>query len=351
MGSMTDDWDRTIGVSLSPTPARLKRPVASARLGLRAARPATVLARRFDGTAGRALLAGNAAHTGARLDRWFTGGVGLLLMAAGHAVGWPMARGGSGSIAASLASVLGSLGARIETGRWVTSLDDLPPARAILFDTTPEALARIAGGRVPVSARRLLERHRRGPGVFKVDWALTDPIPWTDPACGESGTVHLGGTMEEIAAAEAEVLAGGHPEQPFVILAQQSLFDPGRAPARRHTAWAYCHVPTGSTVDQTAAIERQVERFAPGFREAIAARHVMGPAHLEARNPNLAGGDIAGGRFTAQQLLFGPVLRPDPYRVPGTDFYICSASTPPGPGVHGRCGLHAARSALRHSLG
>ena len=351
MSPLIDDWDRTIRVALSPTAARLKRPVASARLGLRAARPATALAQRFDSTAGRALLAGSAAHTGARLDRWFTGGVGLFLMAAGHAVGWPMARGGSGSIAASLASVLGNLGATIETGTWVSSLDDLPPARAILFDTAPEALVRIAGGRLPASARRLLDRHRPGPGVFKVDWALTGPIPWTDPACHESGTVHLGGTMEEIAAAEAKVAAGGHPEQPFVILAQQSLFDPGRAPARCHTAWAYCHVPNGSTVDQTEVIERQVERFAPGFRDAIAARQVMGPADLEARNPNLTGGDIAGGRFAAGHLLFGPVLRPDPYRVPGTDFYICSASAPPGAGVHGMCGFHAARSALRNSLG
>jgi phytoene dehydrogenase-like protein len=249
-----------------------------------------------------------------------------------------------------MSSRLASLGGRIETGREIRSLDELPGARAILFDTSPGAFARIAGDRLPPRYRRALGRYRHGSGVFKVDWALTRPIPWSDRECAAAGTVHVGGTLEEIASAESAVLSGTNPERPFVLVVQPSRFDLTRAPDGAHTAWAYCHVPPGSGADRTAAVEAQIERFAPGFSEVIAARHTMDPAGLERRDPNLVGGDPAGGRFGARNLVARPVLRIDPHRSPAGDLYLCSASTPPGPGVHGMSGYHAARSALRHSL-
>jgi phytoene dehydrogenase-like protein len=271
-------------------------------------------------------------------------------MAAGHRVGWPAAAGGSRAVADALVSLLEHLGGRIETGVRVDSAADLPPARAVLFSTSPSAFERIAGDRLPGRYRRALRRFRHGPGSFKVDWALDGPIPWTDPACHRAGTLHLGGPLEEVAAAEATVVGGRHPPRPFVLVAQQSRFDPARAPDGRHTAWGYCHVPAGSTVDMTDRIEAQVERFAPGFGDLILERHVMGPDALEARNPNYIDGDIAGGAFGVRQLVARPALRLDPYRSPAGDLYLCSASVPPGGGVHGMCGYHAARSALRHSL-
>jgi len=350
MAPLVDRWDRVAGAALSPVLRFPRHPVTLARFGLRAMRSATGLAGRFRTDAARALIAGNGVHAIARLDQPFTGAVGLVLMAAGHRVGWPMALGGSRAITDALASLLVSLGGSIETGRPIATLGNLPPARAVLFATSPSAMERIAGDRLPARYRRALLRYRHGPGVFKVDWALSEPIPWTDPSCRRAGTVHVGGVMEEIAAAEADVLGGRHPERPFVLLAQQTLFDPSRAPAGRHTAWAYCHVPARSETDQTAAIEAQVERFAPGFRDTIAARHVMGPAAFEAHNPNLIGGDIGGGSFGLRQLVARPALRLDPYRTPAGDLYLCSSSTPPGAGVHGMCGFHAARSALRTSL-
>jgi phytoene dehydrogenase-like protein len=233
----------------------------------------------------------------------------------------------------------------------VTAFSDLPAARAVLFDTTPRALAAIAGERLPGGYRRRLEGFRYGPGVVKVDWALSDPIPWTAEGARRAGTVHLGGTLDEIRASEAEVAAGRHPERPFVIVVQQSRFDASRAPDGRHTGWAYCHVPSGSTVDMTERIEAQLERFAPGFRDTILARSVRLPADMEAYNPNYVGGDINAGIEDLRQLFTRPVTRLDPYSTPTRGIYLCSSSTPPGGGVHGMCGVWAARSALRREFG
>ena len=268
----------------------------------------------------------------------------------GHAVGWPVIRGGSGRLTEAMAARLVALGGEVETGRRVTSLDELPPARAVLLDVAPRQALAIVGARLPAAYRRRLARYRHGPGAFKVDWALAGPIPWRSPECGRAATVHLGGTMAEIAAAEGVVAAGGHPERPYVLLAQQTVADPTRAPAGRHTAWAYCHVPNGSPVDMTERIERQVERFAPGFRELILARAVRGPARLEGENPNYVGGDIGGGLQDLRQTLARPAARLDPYATPAPGVYLCSSSTPPGGGVHGMCGYLAARSALRRDL-
>jgi phytoene dehydrogenase-like protein len=347
---LVEGWERVAGVVLGPVLRVPRHPVTVARFGLRAVRSTTGLAARFRHAPARALLAGCGAHAIARLDRPMTSAVGLVLLAAGHRIGWPMAKGGSEAIVTALAAHLDRLGGRIETGVRVTSLDDLPPARAVLFATSPSAFARIAADRLPDRYRRALQRFRTGPGSFKVDWALSGPIPWSDPACADAGTLHLGGTLEEITAAEAEVISGSHPEDPFVLFAQQSRFDPTRAPAGHHTAWGYCHVPAGSDVDMTDRIEAQVERFAPGFRDLILERHTMGPADLEAYDANYLGGDIAGGAFSVRQILARPVFRPDPYRAPGGHLYLCSSSTPPGAGVHGMCGHHAALSAIRHSL-
>jgi phytoene dehydrogenase-like protein len=265
-----------------------------------------------------------------------------------HAGGWPFARGGSQRLADALASLLRSLGGQIVTSAPVESLADLPPARAVLCDVTPRQFLRLAGDRLTTGRyRRALERFQYGPGAFKIDWALAAPIPWTAPAVRDAGTVHLGGTLEEIASGEADVWQGKHPPRPFVLLTQPTPFDPTRAPAGRHTAWAYCHVPHGSNVDRTAAIESQVERFAPGFRDLILARHTADCAALERRNPNLVGGDITGGANTLRQVLARPVAGLHPYATPLPGVYLCSASTPPGAGVHGMCGYNAAKAALR----
>ncbi len=327
-----------------------RHPLALARFAPRGLRSAVALGRRFSGERARGLLAGLAAHSSRPLDGALTGGIGLLLALLGHAVGWPVIRGGSGRLADAMAARVQALGGEIATGRLVTSLDELPPARAVLLDVSPRQLLAIAGARLPAAYRRRLARYRHGPGAFKVDWALAGPIPWRSPECGRAATVHLGGTMAEIAAAEGIVAAGGHPERPYVLLAQQTIADPTRAPAGRHTAWAYCHVPNGSPVDMTERMERQVERFAPGFRELILARAVRGPARLEGENPNYVGGDIAGGLQDLRQTLARPAARLDPYATPAAGVYLCSSSTPPGGGVHGMCGYLAARSALRRDL-
>jgi phytoene dehydrogenase-like protein len=285
------------------------------------------------------------------LDRPTTAAFGLVLAITAHAHGWPLVRGGTRRLADALAAELRSLGGTIVTGQEVTSLDELPPARAILFDTSPRALVTIAGPRIVGRYRAGLAAFRYGPGVFKVDWALDGPIPWRSPAVARAGTVHLGGTLDEIVAAEGEVARGRHPARPFVILVQASLFDPTRAPEGRHTGWAYCHVPNGSSVDMTGRIEAQVERFAPGFRDRILARATAGPADLEASNPNDVGGDINGGIEDLRQLFTRPVARLDPYSTPARGIYLCSASTPPGGGVHGMSGYFAARSALRREFG
>jgi phytoene dehydrogenase-like protein len=323
-------------------------PLALARFGLEGIRSASALARaRFEGEAARALQAGLAAHSALPLDRPATAGVGLALGLFGHFVGWPVARRGSQAIVDSLASHLRSLGGEIATGTRVASLNDVPAASTVLLDVTPRQLARIARSRLPVSYRRKLERFRYGPGVFKLDWALSDPIPWTDERCAQAATVHVGGRLEEIEASEAAVWKGEHPERPFIILAQQSLFDATRAPADKHTAWGYCRVPNGSTFDMTERIEAQIERFAPGFRDAVLARSVMSPADMERHNENHIGGDITGGVHDLRQLFSRPTLRPVPYSTPISGVYLCSSSTPPGAGVHGMCGHFAALAALR----
>jgi len=329
-------------------PLRIPRhPILMLRFGLRAIRSASGLARRFDGDRARALLAGCAAHSILPLERAVSGAIGLLFLVTGHVEDWPVAAGGSGAIAGALASLLASLGGRIETGHPVRSLADLPAARVFLFDTSPAQLADIAGSVLPARYLRRLRRFRYGPGVFKLDWALDGSIPWRDPRCLEASTVHVGGRLEEIAAAEAAVWRGEHPERPFVMVCQQSEIDPARAPAGKQTGYAYVHVPAGSTVDLTDVIERQIERFAPGFRDCILARRATTPAELEAHNANYAGGAITGGVADLRQLFTRPVARLDPYSTPNRRIFLCSASTPPGGGVHGMCGYHAARSAAR----
>ena len=323
-------------------------PLALTRFGARAALPATALARlSFRGPKARGLLAGLAAHSMLPLERPPSAAFGLALGLLGHGVGWPFPRGGSQRISDGLASYLRSLGGTIETGRRVESLAELGATRPVLLDLTPRGLLALAGDRLPSRYRRRLERYRFGPGVFKLDWALGGPIPWHAEECGRAGTVHLGATLEVIAASEAAPWRGEIAERPYVLLAQQSLFDPTRAPAGQHTAWAYCHVPNGSTVDMTERIEDQVERFAPGFRERILARSALAPADLERHNANNVGGDINGGAATLTQLFTRPVARLSPYTTPLPGVFLCSASTPPGGGVHGMCGYHAAQAALR----
>jgi phytoene dehydrogenase-like protein len=330
-------------------PLRVPRhPILMARFGLPGLLPATRLFRaRFRGRRAPALLAGCAAHSILPLDRPLTAAVGMIFAFTGHVEDWPIAAGGSAAIGRALASYFEALGGRIETSRRVRSLADLPPARVVLFDTSPAQLADVGGPVLPTGYVRRLRRYRYGPGAFKLDWALDGPIPWRDPRCLEASTVHVGGTLEEIAAAEAAVWRGTHPERPFVLVVQQSQFDPSRAPAGKHTGYAYCHVPPGSTVDCTDAIERQIERFAPGFRDRILARHATGPSGLEAENANYVGGAITGGVADLRQFFARPVARLDPYATPNPRLFICSASTPPGGGVHGMCGYFAARSALR----
>jgi len=273
-----------------------------------------------------------------------SGGIGLLLLATAHAYGWGFPRGGSQRLADALADRLRELGGEIHT---VSPVDELPRADAVLADVVPRELLRIAGERLSPRYTRALGRYRYGPGVFKLDWALDGPIPWSAEECSRAGTVHLGGTLAEVAESERAPRAGRHSERPFVLLTQPSLFDDSRAPAGKHTAWAYCHVPHGSTEDMTERIEAQVERFAPGFRKLVLARSALGPVDFERRNRNIVGGDINGGAMDLGQLLFRPVRKPVPYRTPVRGLYICSSSTPPGGGVHGMCGYSAARLALR----
>jgi phytoene dehydrogenase-like protein len=323
-------------------------PVGLARFGARAMLPATTLARlSFRDSRSRGLFAGLAAHSMLPLERPPSAAFGLMLGLLAHSVGWPFPRGGSQRLSDGLASYLQSLGGEIETGRHVASLTELGETRPVLLDVTPKGLLALAGDRLPARYRRRLERYRYGPGVFKLDWALDGPIPWRAEECARAATVHLGPTLEEIAASERASWQGEIAEHPYVLLAQQSLFDPERAPAGRHTAWAYCHVPNGSTVDMTERVERQVERFAPGFRDRILARSTLTAAELERHNANNVGGDINGGAADLRQLFTRPVARLSPYSTPLAGVFLCSASTPPGGGVHGMCGYHAAQAALR----
>jgi phytoene dehydrogenase-like protein len=346
---LVDHWGEVSASILGPLLRVPPHPLALARFGLRALWPATLLARHTFGTdRARAVFAGLAAHAILDLRAPMTASFGLTFVATAHTAGWPLAVGGSQRIADALVSYLRSLGGEIVLRHPVDSLGDLPPARALLFDTTPRQLVAIAGDRLDAGYRRRLQRFRYGPGAFKIDYALDGPVPWAAEEVARAGSVHVGGTMEEIAAAEAEVARGGHPERPFVLCTQPSLFDETRAPSGRHTFWAYSHVPNGSTVDMTEAIETQIERFAPGFRDRILQRHVMSPAAIEARNRNYVGGDIAGGSHGGLQLLARPVLSTHPYTMPlrGRLAYLCSSSTPPGAGVHGMCGWWAAQAAL-----
>lgn len=355
MGPLVQRWSAVTEDLLGPLPLLPRSPVAFAWFGIQALLPATVLARLwFRSERARALFAGIAAHSILPLERPGSAAYGLILGMAGHAVGWPIAQGGSQAIADALTAYLRDLGGEIETARPIASLSDLPQASAYLFDVSPINLVRIAGERLPHAYLRKLARYRHGPAAFKLDWALDGPIPWRAVECRAAGTVHLGGTLAEMARSERAAWHGSHPEQPYVILTQPSLFDPTRAPAGKHTAWAYCHVPNlhhpHDAVPQHEMVERieaQVERFAPGFKARILARHVMAPADFEAYNPNYVGGDVIGGAQDLPQFFARPVLSRNPYATPAAGIYLCSASTPPGGGVHGMCGYHAARSVLK----
>jgi phytoene dehydrogenase-like protein len=340
------DKGRLLPFLLGPTPLP-RHPLAAARFGLLGVRSALGLSGRFEDDRAKALFLGLAAHSIQSLRRSPTASFGLVLGLFAHAYGWPMARGGSQSIADALAAYLRSLGGEIETGRRVESIDELPRTRATLLDLTPRGVIGVAGHRLPQRYLRALRRYRYGPGVFKVDWALDGPVPWTAEDCARAGTVHLGGTAGEIVASEDAVWGGHAGDRPFVLVAQQSLFDDSRAPGGKHTLWAYCHVPNGSTEDMTERIEAQIERFAPGFRDRILARHTMGPVDVESYNPNYVGGDINGGVQDLLQLYTRPAVRLNPYSTPVEGLYICSSATPPGGGVHGMCGYLAAKAALR----
>lgn len=347
LGPLLRDGETLLGDTLGPL-SWPRAPLAFARFGMRAAWPATWLARAlFREPSARALFAGNAAHSILPLSHPLTSAFGVIFALTGHLTDWPVARGGSVAIADALAGVLRSLGGEVRTGVRVSSLADLPAARVCLFDTDPAQLSAIAGAALPSGYRRRLARFRYGPGVFKMDFALDGPIPWRDERCLDASTVHVGGTLEEITASERAMWRGDHAEKPFLIVVQQSLFDDSRAPAGRHTGYAYCHVPAGSTVDMAPRIEAQIERFAPGFRDRVLARSTTSAGELAAYNPNCVGGAISGGVADATQLFTRPVARLDPYATPNPRLFLCSSSTPPGGGVHGMCGYHAAASALR----
>jgi phytoene dehydrogenase-like protein len=340
-------WPQLAPHLLAPLPTR---PWALARFGLAALWPAQLLARGwFRGERGRALFAGLAAHAIQPLSWPLTASFGMVLGTLGHATGWPFPKRGSQAIADAMAGHLRSLGGEIVTEQWVNSLEELPPSRSVLLDITPKQFVEMAGERLPAAYRRRLSHYRYGPGVCKVDYALDGPVPWRDPMCALAGTVHVGGTLDEIAHAEAEVWRGEHAERPFVLVAQPSLFDASRAPEGKHVLWAYFHVPHGSTLDVSARIEAQIERFAPGFRARIVAKRVHTAMGMEAYNPNYIGGDINGGVQNWRQLWTRPVPSLNPYATPLEGVFLCSSSTPPGGGVHGMCGYHAARAALAAS--
>lgn len=346
---LVKDFDLLLPALLGPF--RIPRhPIALARFGIPALLPADTFARgHFRGERARALFAGMAAHSILDLTRPVTASFGLVLGLVGHAVGWPIPQGGSQQITNALAAHLESLGGTIRTGTRVTSLDIADGADAVLFDITPRQFLDIAGDRVPESYRRTLRNYRYGPGVFKIDWALDGPVPWTAPEVGQAGTVHLGPTLEDIVANERDIVSGRHPERPFVLLAQQSLFDDTRSPDGKHVLWGYCHVPSGSTTDMTDRIEAQIERFAPGFRDRVIARTTKTAAEMEMYNANFIGGDINAGKQDWRQLFTRPAPRLDPYSTPNPRLYFCSSSTPPGGGVHGMAGYHGAQSALRRA--
>ena len=351
LGPLTSHMDDVLDAILAPLRTVPAHPLAAANFGRRAILPASVLARRWHTEEARAILAGTAVHAMMPLTAVPTGGIGLMLTGLAHAVGWPVVAGGSARITDAMAAALVASGGSIETGRWVRSLAELPAARAILLDVSPRSLAQLAGDKLPRRYQAALSRFRYGPGVCKVDFALSGPVPWTSEPCRRAGTLHLGGTFEQLAAAEADVAAGKHPDRPYVLVVQPGVVDPSRAPAGRETLWTYCHVPAGSDVDMTDRIEAQIERFAPGFRDLVLARSVCTAVGEEARNPNYVGGDIGVGMQTLRQTVLRPVPRWNPYRTPARGLYLCSSATPPIPGVHGRCGELAALTALRDIFG
>lgn len=342
---LVKNWTELLPDLLAPLQIP-KNPIQMAKFGLNGLQPATWLAQRFTNPKTQGFFAGMAAHSILPLSKLATSAFGLVLLTAGHARGWVIPKGGSQQIANALAAYFVSLGGKIETDFYVKSLQQLPSSKAVLFDITPKQLLQIAGHKFSAFYKWQLERYRYGMGVFKMDWALDEAVPFTAQECTQAGTIHIGNTLQEIAASEQATWNGKHAEKPFVLLAQQSLFDSSRAPAGKHTLWGYCHVPNGSTKDMTDVIERQIERFAPGFRERILARHVMNTEQMEAYNPNYIGGDINGGAIDITQLFTRPALRYSPYRTSAKGLYICSSATPPGGGVHGMCGYHAARRVL-----
>jgi phytoene dehydrogenase-like protein len=347
---LLERWSDLLPELLEPL-HRPRHPRAMARFGLLGLRPATSIARRFREDGARALWAGLCAHSFLPLERSPSAAVGLVLALTGHASGWSIARGGSGKITEALAAHLVTLGGEIRTGFRVSRLEELPPARAVLLNVTPRQLLSIGREKLPARYARRLERYRYGPAAFKLDYALAEPVPWTDSMCARASTVHLGGTLEEVATAERACARGEMPARPFVLFSQPTVFDAGRAPAGRHVGWAYAHVPHGWPGDATDVVEAQIERFAPGFKDLVLERVARGPRALERDNPNLVGGDINGGALDLRQLFARPTGLFDPYATPVEGLFLCSSSTPPGGGVHGMCGWHAARSVLRKVFG
>ncbi|MCX6004925.1 MAG: NAD(P)/FAD-dependent oxidoreductase [Chloroflexi bacterium] len=344
---VADVWKK-LEADLLGTLRSLHHPLVTTSFGLKALNSAAgLIDKNFKGRRARGFFAGLAAHSVIPLGNIPSAAIGIVLCTAGHTVGWPIPRGGAGSITAALVKYFESLGGKIVTGKMVTSLSDLPRARLTLLDTSPDQVVKIYRERLPPNYCKAVMRYQYGPGIFKIDWALSGPIPWKAQECLRSGTVHLGGTFEEIVDAELNTWQGRIVERPFVILAQPSLFDPTRASDGKHTAWAYCHVPNGCNIDMTDRIEHQVERFAPGFHELVLARSISTPISLQQENPNLVGGDIVGGAQTLKQMFCRPTCKLVPYSIPVDGVYLCSASTPPGAGVHGMCGFHAAQTCLR----
>ncbi len=342
-----DSWDDLLTDILAPFSPIPNNPILMARFGLKALRSAHGFAKRYQTQKARAIFAGIAAHGIMPFDKTATAAIGLVLGSAAHTVGWPYPKGGSHAITKAMAAYFESLGGEIETGTEITSFDELPKSSAVLFNNTPKQILEIAGKKLLPDYVKKLHNYDYGQGVFKLDFALSGPIPWKDELCRKAGTVHVGGTLEEIAASEKQSANGKHPEKPYVLVAQQSLGDESRAPSGNHTGWAYSHVPNGSTEDMTEPIIRQIERFAPGFRDCIIDTHKMNSMAMQTYNPNYIGGDINGGRADITQLFTRPAGLFDPYHIPKTNMYIASSSTPPGGGVHGMCGFHAAESALR----
>ena len=347
-GPLARDWQNIMADFLGPLPLPPRHPLSLLRFAPPSLLSASALARlAFRGPRARAIFAGLAAHSMLPLETPGTAGFGLMMEVLAHSVGWPMARGGSQTIANAMVGILNELSGKVCTGITVRSMADLPQARAYLFDLTPRQLLQITGERLPAGYRRALNRYRYGPGIFKIDYALSEPTPWRNPNCHRAATVHLGGTLEELAASERAPTRGEHSAAPYVLFVQQTQFDSTRAPAGRHTAWAYCHVPSGSTRNMTGVIEAQIERFAPGFREVVLARHTYNSVEVQSYNPNYIGGDINGGVQDLLQFYTRPVAQWSPYTTPDPQIFLCSSSTPPGGGVHGMCGYHAAQAVLK----